>query len=74
MQVADILKIMGLEQYQETFIAEKISGSLLMELDDEILSNELSMVRKLDRIKLLVIIEGKRPVVDIVKQLNAAKN
>ncbi len=57
---------LGLEKYKESFMTEQICGSLLMELTDDILLNELGITRKLDRIKLLVIIEGKKLITDVI--------
>ena len=65
-QVGDLLDKLGLHQYRENFELEKINGSLLMELDDGILSNELYMCRRLDRIKLLLVIKGKRRIVQVM--------
>ncbi len=67
MQVGVLLDRLGLHQYREAFELERINGSLLMELDDGILSNELHMCRRLDRIRLLLIIQGKRRVVQVME-------
>lgn len=48
--------------HKEVFKKEQIIGSLLMELDEEILEKELGISQKLHRIKLLRIIEGRQSI------------
>lgn len=64
--MTNLLGVLGLSQYEEKFVNEQISGPLLMELDDEMLRNDLGMKKKLDRIKLRLIIEGNRRVKDLL--------
>ena len=47
-----------MSSYKEKFKKECISGSLLLELDEDVLENELGVTRRLDRIKLMKLIEG----------------
>ena len=47
-----------MSSYKDAFKKECISGSLLIELDEDVLENELGVKRRLDRIKLMKLIEG----------------
>ena len=60
MQVLKLLEDMNLGQYKKKFEEEQISGSLLLEIDDDILQNELGVTSKLHRLKILRIIEGRQ--------------
>ena len=48
-----------LSKYKETFEEEQITGSLLLEIDDEILKEDLGVHRKLDRLKIMRVIQGR---------------
>ena len=54
-----MLDKLHLNKYKETFEEEQITGSLLVEIDDEILKEELGVHRKLDRLKIMRVIEGR---------------
>ena len=48
-----------LSKYKETFEEEQITGSLLLEIDEEILKEDLGVHRKLDRLKIMRVIQGR---------------
>ena len=58
-QVAQFLEKIGLGKYKETFIEEEIDGTLLLELDESVLKEDLGMSARLHRIKLMSIIDGR---------------
>ena len=47
-------------QYKEAFRREHVDGSLLAELDEEILSKELGIESKLHQKKILLLVQGKK--------------
>ena len=53
---------MGLSKYKEQFIKERITGSLLSELDEEILETELNIKSRIHRIRLMKIMEGRQSI------------
>ena len=55
-----MLDILGLSEYETIFRKEKISGSLLKEIDEEILEKDLGITSQLHRMKLVSIIEGEQ--------------
>ena len=61
MQVGLLLKSAGLESYVEVFKAECITGDILQEIDDSVLSKELGVKSKLHRIRMMRLISGKFP-------------
>ena len=54
-----MLEAMKLGQYKEGFLAEEISGEILVECDEEVLQHELGMSSKIHRIKLMKVITGQ---------------
>lgn len=58
-QVLNLLDSMGLSQHQNAFIAERVDGEILLECDDIVLQEELKITSKLQRVRLLKIIQGK---------------
>ena len=59
--MGSLLKSVGLETYVEVFKAECISGDILQEIDDSVLSKELGVTSKLHRIRMMRLISGKFP-------------
>ncbi|XP_019857261.1 PREDICTED: uncharacterized protein LOC109585561 [Amphimedon queenslandica] len=59
-EVLKLLEDMNLGQYKKKFEEEQITGSLLLEIDDDILQNELGVTSKLHRLKITRIIEGRQ--------------
>ena len=57
-----LLKSAGLETYAEVFKAECISGDILQEIDESVLSKELGVTSKLHRIRMMRLISGKFPL------------
>lgn len=43
MQVLALLEQMGLKKLQENFMAERVTGEILLECDDEVLYQELKV-------------------------------
>ena len=54
-----LLEALGLKQYHDTFKEEKVSGEILSECDEEVLTNDLGIKSKLHRIKLIKEITGR---------------
>ena len=54
-----LLEALGLKQYHDTFKEEKVSGEILSECDEEVLTNDLGIKSKLHRIKLMKVITGR---------------
>ena len=61
-----MLDKLHLSKYKETFEEEQITGSLLLEIDDEILKEDLGIHRKLDRLKIMRVIQGRVSLQDPV--------
>ena len=51
---------MNMAQYQDRFAQAAVDGSILLDIDAHVLETELGVSNKLDRVKLMNIIEGKR--------------
>ena len=66
MQMQTLLQAMDLQRYSDLFMKEQITGELLMECDDGILSSDLGISSKLHRMRLLKIIAGKQSVKNII--------
>lgn len=64
LQVVELLDKLGLAEYKTTFETEMITGSLLLDLDEATLL-ELGMNKKLHRLKITRVIDGR----EIVKNL-----
>ena len=59
MQVLELLDVMGLKQYQEKFRTEQVTGEILAECDEQVLTDDLGVTSKLHRIKLIKVITGE---------------
>ena len=55
-----MLDKLNLSQYKEMFEREEVDGTLLSQLDEDTLKNELGMMSKIHRKKLLLVIQGKQ--------------
>ena len=66
LQLIRLLEAMGLEKYSETFRQQQINGDLLSDCDDELLKNELTILSRLHRMRLLRVISGQYSVMDIM--------
>ena len=54
---------MGLEQYQETFRSEMVTGEILIHCDEDVLQHELGVSSNIHRIRLMKIIkESQLPI------------
>ena len=68
-QIGRLLEEMKLTEYVTKFQEEMIDGRMLFELDDQVMRDELGMNKKLHRIRILMIIEGKRSVTSYLQDL-----
>jgi len=66
--VSKLLDAMELSQYKDTFAKEQVSGEILLECDDQILEEDLKVPSRLHRIRLLKIISGKTPALQILNE------
>jgi len=66
--VSKLLDAMELSQYKDTFVKEQVSGEILLECDDQILEEDLKVPSRLHRIRLLKIIRGKTPALQILNE------
>jgi hypothetical protein len=57
-QICDLLSVMNLNQYVDTFRNEQVSGELLMELTDDVLEQDLNVSNKLHRLRIGKLING----------------
>ena len=57
---------MDLGQYRETFLRERISGDVLLDLDDAILQEELGMASRIHRIRIAKLIRGRHSAQSIL--------
>ncbi len=58
-QVLNLLDVMGLKLYQESFKGEHMTGEILSECDEDVLTKDLGMSSKLHRMRLMKVISGK---------------
>lgn len=59
MQVAELLRVMHLSQYCERFISEHITGEILAECDENMLSKDLGVFSRVHCKQLLQVISGR---------------
>ena len=57
-----MLDAFNLSQYKEAFKRERVNGALFLELDREILHDDLGVTSQLHQIRIMQIIQGKKPV------------
>lgn len=65
-QVVELLKEMDLSCYVDTFTKERISGDVLLELEETDLQQELGVKSKVHRIRLMKIINGDHNAADFL--------
>ena len=56
-----------MSKYQDRFASEGIDGCLLIALEESILESNLGVTSKLDRIKLMKIINGERSAKSVLE-------
>ena len=66
--MSKLLDAMELSQYKDTFVKEQVNGEILLECDDQILEEDLKVPSRLHRIRLLKIISGKTPALQILNE------
>ena len=64
-----LLDVLKMHQYQELFKEEGIDGEILSSLTEQDLLEELDMTRRLDRVRLMKVIEGRYSVKNMLGQL-----
>jgi len=57
---------MELSQYKDAFQKEQITGDILLECDNQILEVELKISSRLHRLRLMQVIDGKAPVMQLL--------
>ena len=58
-QIGDILTAMGLAAHVQTFLEERVNGTILLQCDDSTLRDDLGVSSKVHRLRLLQVIEGR---------------
>ena len=61
-----LLDKIGLSKYKDKFIEKGITGSLLSEFDEDILEKEIDIISRIDRIKLMRIMEGRQSIDELL--------
>lgn len=64
--MCDLLEAMALGKYKEHIQREFVTGDILLEFDDDILKEELSISSKIQRIRLMKVISGQHSAKDIL--------
>ena len=62
-----ILENLGLHQYKVAFAQERINGSRLSRLDEDMLENDFGMSSRLHRMKLMGVIRQEEPFEPLIK-------
>lgn len=57
---------MELSQYKDAFQKEQITGDILLECDNQILEVELKISSRLHRLRLMKVIDGKAPALQLL--------
>eukprot|EP00731_Ephydatia_muelleri_P004030 Em0002g206a len=68
-EVLQLLDALGLSQYKKKFVAERISGKLLLQCNEKVLEKELGISNKLHRLQLMTVIEGKDCAYSIITKM-----
>ncbi|KAL5506497.1 hypothetical protein EMCRGX_G008152 [Ephydatia muelleri] len=58
-QVLSLLSSMEMDQYRETFAAERVDGKIFAELDETVMEQDLKITSSTDRLKLVMVINGQ---------------
>ena len=58
-QVLKLLEALDLHRYKETFLEEALTGDILAECDETVLSQDLAVTEQLHRSKLMRVIRGE---------------
>ena len=66
-QVLQLLQAADITENFENISQECITGDILVELDDDVLNFELGITKRVQRLKLLRIIDGMQPVTQFIK-------
>ena len=70
-QVLDLLDAMDLSQYKAKFAEEHVTGSVLSNCDEDILKDDLGVMKKLHQIRLSQLINGESSVASIMNAKHA---
>ena len=58
---------MGLQKHSKAFMEERVNGEILLECDNLVLQEELKVTSKLQRVRLMKLIEGKYSAENILR-------
>lgn len=58
---------MDLELYADKFYQEKVSGEILAEIDETVLQEELGVISRLHRLRLLKVMTGAHSAQNILQ-------
>jgi len=64
----ELLNVLGMTKYQDTFAEQSIDGLILVECDESILQHDLGMNSKVDRIRLMKIISGQYSALSVLRR------
>eukprot|EP00731_Ephydatia_muelleri_P038598 Em0820g2a len=59
MRSISLLSSMEMDQYRETFAAERVDGKIFAELDETVMEQDLKITSSTDRLKLVMVINGQ---------------
>ena len=62
-----LLDGMGLGVYKEAFSREKITGDIMLELNDSMLKDELGVKLQIHRIRIMKVVSGQHSLADLLK-------
>ena len=65
------MDLMSLGQYRENILSEQISGEILLECDDAILEEEIGMISRIHRIRIMKIISGQHSAKTMLEKADA---
>ena len=69
-QVLQLLVEVGVDDLQ-LVIQEKITGDILLELNEDELESELGIKRKIHRLKVMKVVNGSKPITDYLSIPNS---
>ena len=65
-QILKLLHSLELQQYKAVFVAEEISGEILVECDEEVLQQDLGMTNQAHIAKLMEVIQGEHSPLAVI--------
>ena len=61
---------MDLGQYKDAFLRERITGDVLLEVDDATLQEELGITSRIHRIRIMKVISGRHSAQSVMNGLD----